>query len=158
MNQDSFSLMELEKHRFSGLDTAIDRTHALFDRWEAQGTLHPPLDDDTLQQMKLAVHEWVANLVQHANFDCRHPEIVLDVSRNGNHVQCAIEDNSEGFSLDDQLRARQDVLDAFPERGMGLLMIRACTEGLSYRQIGGNRHRLEFCISADKDPWLNIPF
>ena len=150
--------MELEKHRFSGLDAVIDRMHALFDRWEAQRTLHPPLDDDTLQQMKLAVHEWVANLVQHADFDRRQPEIVFDVSRNGDHVRCAIEDNSRGFSLDDQLRARQDVLDAFPERGMGLLMIRACTEGLSYRQVDGCWHRLEFCISADKDPWLNIPF
>ena len=150
--------MELEKHRFNGLDAVIDRMHALFEQWEAERTLHPPLDDDTLQQMKLAVHEWVANLVQHANFDRRQPEIVFNVSRNGAHVQCAIDDNSKGFNLDDQLRARQDVLDAFPERGMGLLMIRACTEGLSYRQIGGSWHRLEFCISADKDPWLNIPF
>ena len=158
MHSDPQTLMELEKHRFSGLDTIIDRMHALFDEWEEQRTLHPPLDEDTLQQMRLAVHEWIANLVQHANFDTRPPEVVLDVCRNGNHVQCIIEDNSEGFVLDDQLRAREDVLNAFPERGMGLLMIRACTEDLSYRRLDANWHRLEFCISADKDPWLNIPF
>lgn len=150
--------MELEQHRFNGLDTIIDHVHAVFDRWEQEDTLHPPLDEDTLQQMKLAVHEWIANLVQHASFNGSCPEVVFDVSLNGNHVQCAIEDNSAGFNLDDQLRARPAVLDAFPERGMGLLMIRACTEGLSYRQLDERRHRLEFYVSVGNDPWLNIPF
>lgn len=145
-------------HRFSDPDTLIDRVHTLFERWEADGTFEPLLDATTLQRLKLAVHEWLANLLQHANFQERIPEVEFSLHLDGQSVHCCIDDNSEGFDLDGHLSARREVLDAFPERGMGLLMIKSCTEHLAHRQIDDARHRLEFSVSADQDPWLNIPF
>jgi serine/threonine-protein kinase RsbW len=108
--------------------------------------------------MKLAVHEWLSNLIQHADFAERDPAITLQVCQNGSGVHCAIEDNSRGFDLDGRLTARSEILERFPERGMGLLMIKACTRDLRYTQLTETRHRLEFCVTAEHDPWLNIPF
>ncbi len=150
--------MNYISHRFSDPDTLIDRVHALFEQWESEGTFEPLFDATALHRLKLAVHEWLANLIQHADFDQRTPDVQLHLRADGKYIRCIIEDNSEGFDLDGHLSARREVLDAFPERGMGLLMIKSCTEDLAYRQSGPARHRLEFSVSADHDPWLNIPF
>jgi serine/threonine-protein kinase RsbW len=144
--------------RFDDFTSVVDRVHALFDEWESKQVLEPPLDVPALHQMKLAVHEWLSNLIQHADFADRNPEIALHVQRNGLGVHCAIEDNSHGFDLDGRLTARSEILERFPERGMGLLMIKACTRDLRYTQLDEASHRLEFCVSAEHDPWLNIPF
>jgi serine/threonine-protein kinase RsbW len=143
---------------FGDFETVVDRVHALFDSWERDETLQPPLDIPALHQLKLAVHEWLSNLIQHADFSDRTPEVELEITQNGTTVHCAILDNSLGFDLDAQLSARSEILERFPERGMGLLMIKACTKDLRYTQHGEDRHRLEFRISAEHDPWLNIPF
>ena len=150
--------MEYIKHCFHDPAELIDGVHALFEQWEADGTFEPPFDALSLQRLKLAVHEWLANLVQHARFDERLPTVTLQLAADGDSVHCIIEDNSEGFDLDGQLTARHGIFEALPERGMGLLMIKTCTENLSYKQLGPALHCLEFSISADQDPWLNIPF
>ena len=145
-------------HRFSDPRTLIDRVHSLFERWERDQTLSPTLDADSLHRLKLAVHEWLANLVQHSSFDSRIPEVTLTMCLENGCVRCTIDDNSEGFDLDGHLSANNAVLNAFPERGMGLLMIKSCTERLSYQKLQDGHHRLEFCVAPDQDPWLNIPF
>lgn len=150
--------MDYLTHRFCDPNSLIDRVHTLFERFENEKTLAQSLDEDTLQRLKLAVHEWLANLVQHGNFDDRVPEITLTMQPVEQRVRCIIEDNSEGFDLDGHLSARNEVLDAFPERGMGLLMIKSCTEDLSYQELRDGYHRLEFIVAANQDPWLNIPF
>jgi serine/threonine-protein kinase RsbW len=144
-------------HRFRDSDSLIERVHALFEQWEKESRFHS-FDEDTLHRLKLAVHEWMANLVQHANFDRRDLDVQLTVIPNGQLIHCSINDNSEGFDLDAHLTAKKEVLDAFPERGMGLLMIKSCTIDLSYQQVDRASHRLDFSVSADHDPWLNIPF
>jgi len=146
------------KHRFRDLNSIIDRVHALFDAWENSDSFNHTIDDQILYRTKLAVHEWLANLVQHAEFNGRTPEISVEILPNGKSVRCVIEDNSNGFDLDAQLTARQEVLNAFPERGMGLLMIKSCTDVLDYEQIDHSRHRLEFVVTVNKDPWMSIPF
>lgn len=145
-------------YRFHDPDRVIDHVHELFEQWEADSTLAPYVDADTLYRLKLAVHEWLANLVQHADFQDREPLISVTVAPNCSGIHCAIEDNSEGFDLDGHFSVKREVLDAFPERGMGLLMIKSCTADLVYRQTQEDLHRLEFLVSADIDPWLNIPF
>lgn len=145
-------------HRFSDPDTLIDRVHSVFTSLEEEKDLPRWLDERTLHRLKLAIHEWMANLVQHAHFGDRRPDISITVQPSGDGVECVIEDNSEGFDLDGHLDANRDVIDAFPERGMGLLMIKACTEDLAYTDLGGTRHRLTFVVSSEQDPWLNIPF
>ncbi|MCH8276677.1 MAG: ATP-binding protein, partial [Bacteroidetes bacterium] len=49
-------------------------------------------------------------------------------------------------------------LEPLPERGMGLLMLNAATEYFEYSRSKNGPHKLEFSVSSDLDPWLNIPF
>ena len=150
--------MEITSRSFNRLDDVIDGLHELFDEWEAEGELLSHLDIDTVQLMRLAVHEWFANLVQHANFDDREPEITLDVIPNGRRVRCVIEDNSSGFPLITNLENRRNALEPFPERGMGLLMLNAATEYFRYARSEDGRQRLEFTVASDSEPCLKIPF
>ena len=152
------ALRDYKTYHFSGSHKMIDEIHALFERWDSKQPFDPPIEPSLLHTVKLAVHEWLANLVQHASFNGNQPQVSLAFRPNGSHLHCVIEDNSEGFDLDGQLSARPEILDAFPERGMGLLMIKACTEHLVYSECAQGSHRLEFSVSADHDPWLNIPF
>ncbi len=137
-------------HRFTRLDSAIDELHALFDAWDAHGTLAPTLDDDGSSVLRLAVHEWIANLVQHAAFP-DGPEILLDVHVEADAVRCVIEDASVGFDFAGQVETQHAVLDgpAPSERGRGLLMLITCTEALSFRPAArGGRQRISFCVRA----------
>lgn len=149
------------------LASAPDEVAALFDRWAAEHALTPPLDADGFELLKLTVHEWVANLVQHAAFPAGAPLIRLALAPNGAGVRCQIEDNSAGFDLERQLAAQRARLAATPqaERGRGLLIVRACARDLCYHPIpaqpgdpAGPRHRLTFWIPASRDAWPDIPF
>jgi serine/threonine-protein kinase RsbW len=152
--------------QFQDLGTVVEDLHDVFEHWEHNEAFLPPLDVFTREVMKLAIHEWVANLVQHADFSDRVPLIQLVVRPNGKSVRCEIEDNSRGFDFDLQLaRQRDKVIETTvpPDRGRGLLMMIACTENLRYHQpsplaSADGHHRLEFSISASKKPWIDIPF
>ncbi len=151
--------MDSQTHRFQDLDTIIDQVHALFDTWEGDEYLPPTVNVATLYQLKLAVHEWLANLVQHANFESETTDVTLKVEPAGDRLYCAIEDNSDGFVLDFHLNIEPEYLDSLPERGMGLLILKICTEDLSYqRNEFEERNRLEFYVSAEQDPWLATQF
>jgi len=150
--------MDTVTHRFRDLNMIVDRVHNLFEQWKDENVFSSPLDEDTLHMLRLAIHEWVANLVQHAEFRDQEPEISINLMPSGARVFCTIEDNSLGFDLDTSLRVREATLESFPERGMGLLMLEACTDHLSYTQTEEGKFRLKFSVSADQDPWLHIPF
>lgn len=150
--------MEVTRQHFMSLHRVIDELHGLFEEWERADALLSHLDPDTIQLFRLAVHEWVANLVQHADFSNREPKITLDVIPNGRRVRCVIEDNSEGFSFSEQIDVQRNALTPFPERGMGLLMLNAATEYFEYSQTEDGSSRLEFTVSSDADLCLDIPF
>jgi serine/threonine-protein kinase RsbW len=130
--------MEPVSHRFDRLGTSIDELHALFDAWAQDNPFAPSLGAYGLEVMRLAVHEWVANLVQHASFGGREGLIQLDLVPHPQRLRCFIADNSEGFDFDGQLgvqraMVRQGYLNGLPpERGRGLMMLAAFTEGLTY--------------------------
>ncbi len=149
--------MNLGTYRFSDLCSVIDHVHDLFAQWE-RTVVQSEADVQALHRVKLAAHEWLANLVQHATFDQRVPEISFAIHLNEDRIDCTIEDNSDGFDLESQLLERSTSLEPYPERGMGLLMLNACTDALTYQSVDGNRNRLTFTITANKDPWLDIPF
>ena len=155
---DSRLCMHLGKHRFRNLDVLIERVHALFECWETRLAATPSLDLPTLYRVKLAVHEWLANLVQHATFDGRTPDLYLDVRVTSQLIRCTIEDNSQGFNLHGKLATREQMLEVLPERGMGLLMLRACTTELSYAKTDEGYCRLMFSVPVQQEPWLPIPF
>ncbi|MDX1546254.1 MAG: ATP-binding protein [Rhodothermales bacterium] len=147
--------MDAQTHHFRNLDTVIDQVHGLFDAWEE--LLPPRIDVNLLYQLKLAVHEWLANLVQHANFETEAPDVSLTVEPDGDRLRCVIEDNSDGFVLDAHLEIEPEYLDSLPERGMGLLILKICTEKLEYqRSEYGGFNRLAFYVSAEQEAWPDI--
>lgn len=149
--------MESVKQRFTDLKSVIDGVHSLFDQFQTD-QLHPALDETAVLQAKLAVHEWTANLVQHADFEGRIPQVIVDVWTDADRIQCVIEDNSTGFDLEGQLVQKRNEMPSVPERGMGLLMLQACTSELSYLKTEDGLHRLQFVVNSGQDPCLNIPF
>ncbi len=146
-------------HYFRNLDTIIDDVHCLFDGWEKQMETCKSFPLEALSLAKLAVHEWLANLLQHANFQGTAPEIGLHLNTSENErLKCVIEDNSAGFDLEGYLADNPKITTALPDRGMGLLMLRSCTEELRYARLQHGKQQLEFYVSANSDPFLDIPF
>lgn len=150
--------MDSVTYTFEDLDTVIEQVHALFDTWEGDDYLPPSIGVATLYQLKIAVHEWLANLVQHANFEQETTEVRLAVEPADERIFCVIEDNSDGFVLDMHLEIEPEYLDSLPERGMGLLILKICTEDLLYqRDEREGRNRLQFYVSPDHEDLQDIP-
>ncbi|MDQ7040993.1 MAG: ATP-binding protein [Rhodothermus sp.] len=149
-------MMKEVRYCFDNLEDLIDRVHALFSNPDADLPLPP--EGEVRYRVQLAIHEWLANLIQHARFGNRRPSIELTIRSNGELVECFIDDNSEGFDLNGRLKSNPSIQEAFPERGMGLHFIRACTRELNYVRLKDGRHRLIFTMVKDEDPWLDIPF
>lgn len=150
------------QYRFTDLQKLTDDTHAIFDAWIDDASEGDPVSDEalTLLRLKLAVHEWMANLVQHARF-AGTPVVSLQVSPlPSGEIECVIEDNSEGFNLESTLEMRQHALHALPERGMGLLMLQACSKSLSYAKASPPPgHVLAFVVAdPDDDIFLDVLF
>lgn len=136
---------------FTDFDCAVDRFHALCDAWARGGPYVDRLGADGLHVLRLTVHEWIANLVQHACYPGEH-EITFAIDVDGDAVRCVIEDTSVGFDFAAQLE-RQEALLAAPapsERGRGLLMLVSCAEDLEFRPAApGVRQRVAFVL---RDP------
>lgn len=138
-------------------ESAVDSAHALFEELERK-TPSAQLSTSLIDRARLAVHEWLANLAQHADFPERAAEVVLTVKPGQQQLTCVIEDNSTGLDLRFQgldtnfrMAERPPGLQPLPERGMGLALIRACAHELSYERLGPDRHQLTLCIRADFD-------
>ena len=142
---------------FRSLDTLIEEVHDLFDRWERPGEHPQGVELRTMYLVKLAVHEWVANLIQHATF-AASPHVRLRLRADGGDVCCTIADNSDGFDLDEYYAQAPATLPTFPDRGTGLLILQSCTEELSYRRSNDGFNILSFRVAADQDSWLSIQF
>lgn len=158
-------------HRFDTLDTLINRVHLLFDYWRHMRLLTPPLDATQFEVARRTVHEWMVNLVQHADFGNRPPEIGLRIFLDVNRVRFAIEDNSAGFDLplsggrsETSNRGVPINSDTLSDRSFGLQIITVCTNNLAYRYLGTHWHRVTFDVLPDPKPCidrndaLNMPF
>lgn len=149
--------MEETTRHFDDLDRAIEGTQSLFEEW-VNAPSAGDLDEETLHHAKLVLHEWLANLAQHAEFAGRAPDVRVNVRLRQEELQCAVTDNSSGFELEAALNEQNTDCEPFPERMMGLRIIDACTEELSYVHVTETQHRLEFSISSTHSPWLNNLF
>jgi len=145
-------------YRFNSLNTLIEEVHDLFDRWAHTEPSSSEIDLRVLHLVKLAVHEWMANLIQHATFNSTTPCVHLRIRVEPGGAACMIADNSQGFDLKTRLEQAPDAIQAFPERGTGLLIIQSSTEDLSYERTSDGYNRLSFCVSADRDTWLSIQY
>lgn len=126
--------MRYENHFFD-LHAATDDVHAHFQRQiEAAHDGAGPVD--ALCRLRLAVHEWMTNLMRHARFDAERPEVHVCILRQGALLCCTIEDNSRGFDLAARLDERPGLAAharTLPENGgLGLLLLEASTEDLNY--------------------------
>ncbi len=150
--------MEAYIHHFESFDTLIEEVHDLFDTWESGNKLPFDYDLGVLYMLKLAVHEWIANMVQHAVFSTPSPKVTLKIRKDEDRLFCSISDNSNGFDLAAYYDSLPTSLKVFPERGTGLLILRSCTENLSYTPLEDGTFCLSFLVSANQDPWLSIQF
>ena len=141
------------EQRFDDLATIIDQLHALFEEWEAKETFLPPASADSLEWLRLAVHEWIANLVQHADFQERTPRVAVRVTAEERALRCVVKDNSDGFDLWESFP--EDAATRFeqmPSRGMGLLLLEHIAETLDYDALNPHEHRLAFTVRTDARP------
>lgn len=143
---------------YTDLNRALDEVRSALEEWAAEQEASTAPSDDTVYHTQLVLHEWIANLLQHASFEDRSPEVRIHASTEDRHVTCAVVDNSEGFDLAHRLSVAEEATEDFPEGGMGLRIISACTDRLSYTSTESGRHRLEFSIPADHDPCLSMLF
>ncbi|MEO0556868.1 MAG: ATP-binding protein [Bacteroidota bacterium] len=136
-----------------GLDRFVDDVHAQFDAWAAVDTFRTAIGDDGLAVLRLAAHEWVANLVQHAEF-CGPAELALSLEIVDDGLRCQIEDSSRGFDFVRQLDAQRSIFEtpAPSERGRGLLMLVSCTEDLAFREVSEtDPQQIAFTVRAPED-------
>lgn len=111
----------------------------------------------TRHYVQLVVHEWIANLMRHATF-ADTPRISVRVLLHHNSAQCDITDNSYGFDFESVLSTMGAHAAPLPESGMGLRIIDACTDGVSYHRASALHHRFTASIPYDHDPWMNVLF
>lgn len=142
---------------YTDLDRALDEVRSLPEEWPAAQRNDGP-DDETIHCVCLVLHEWIANLHQHAQFQDSPPSVEIQLSWEDRHVSCSVVDNSEGFEIETHLPSEDDDPEALPERGMGLRIIKTCTESLSYTPTDDGLHSFDFIIPPDHDPWLNTLF
>jgi serine/threonine-protein kinase RsbW len=136
-----------------GLDRFVDDVHAQFDAWAEDAAIDDAIGPDGLAVLRLAAHEWVANLAQHAQF-CGPAELVVSLDVVDGGVRCQIEDTSQGFDFVRQIGAQQSLLDAPApsERGRGLLMLVSCAEDLAFREAKGDvSQQIAFTVRAPED-------
>ncbi len=150
--------MSVLARKFTDLDRALDEVRTLLTEWStdlADASAPPP---ETIRYTQLVLHEWIANLLQHADFEGRPPSIKIRLTTENRHISGTVTDNSEGFDLREHLPSQEERMEELPERGMGLRIIDACTNRLSYTCTDDGNHRFEFSIPADHDPWLSMLF
>lgn len=146
---------------YTDLNRALDEVRSGLSTWvDAQNEGPSP---EAVRYAQLVLHEWIANLLQHGDFSSREPKIKIHVTSEDRHVSCSILDNSKGFDLDAHLPTQHFSMsegepDTLPERGMGLRIINACTDSLSYSSTEAGLQRFEFFIPADHEPWLSMLF
>ncbi|HKL89274.1 MAG TPA: ATP-binding protein [Salinibacter sp.] len=150
--------MSVLAREYTDLDRALDEVRSVLEEWSASQAEMTAPNDETVRYTQLVLHEWIANLLQHADFQNRSPAIKIRLHTEDRHIICTVIDNSEGFDLAERLPTKEEMMDDLPERGMGLRIINACTDSLSYTSTEAGRHRFEFTIPADHDPWLSMLF
>lgn len=147
--------MSVLAKEYTDLDRALNEVRSELDEWSTE---QDEASDETVQYTQLVLHEWIANLLQHADFRGRSPSVHIQLSSENRRITCTVTDNSEGFDLAEHLPAQEEAMENLPERGMGLRIISACTDRLSYASTESGRYRFEFSIPADHDPWLSTLF
>jgi serine/threonine-protein kinase RsbW len=129
----------------------VEDVHEYIDRWVQE--------NNRPQQailLRIALQEWISNLLQHADFNGSDIKVDLDTCVEREMVVCTIEDNSLGFDIEGEPSFSSGI-EHQGERGRGLWMIREiASEGLLYEPIGESHFRLVMSIGNNPELWDNI--
>lgn len=142
---------------YTDLERALEDVRTTLADWADAGASGDP-SAETIRHARVVLQEWLANLLEHGHFADRTPTVEVQLRSTNQDLHCVVVDNSEGFDLETVLPPSDEPIDGLPERGMGLRIMDACTDSLSYTAREDGRHRLAFSIPADHDPWLSTPF
>ncbi len=143
----------MREHTFHDIDLVTEQIHDLFDVWVQRDKSKDSSARYGLLVTKLAVHEWIANLVQHAAFNVQPPLIRLLVTPRPFGFHCLVEDNSDGFDFEAEVAKQSRMLNnpEPSERGRGLLMMLACTEDFVYETSPDGLQHVEFVVHPPVD-------
>lgn len=146
------------RKEYTDLDRALDEIPSALEEW-LDTQKNPRPTEDTVYHARLVLHEWIANLHQHADFEEEPPTVEIHLVSVDRHIDCSVTDNSEGFDLETHLPTKpKELVEVLPDRGMGLRIINACTKSVSYSPTDDGHHRFEFFIPSDHEPWLSMLF
>lgn len=143
---------------YHDLDHALDDLRGAVQEWSSNLDGRQEVEGETVHCACLVLHEWIANLHRHASFQVQSPTIKVRLSLQDRLLSCSVTDNSEGFDLETHLPSAEDPPEALPEGGMGLRIIRSCTDSLSYTTGEDGLQHFQFSIPFDHDPWMNTLF
>ena len=149
-------MLQLNLYR-NNLSSVVDGVHQLFEQWERSNTRMPRVHEETLVCARIVIHEWMANLIQHGDFEGRAPSITIGITFKDGRATCFVRDNSKGLDFGMKLsRTSEQSIHTMPERDVRLLMLQRCAEGISYDRTGEGDYQLQFSVSARRGRFRTI--
>ncbi len=106
--------------------------------------------EGSINDVSTALIEACSNAIEHGNKFAEDKRVKVVLSFNGNGFRAQIHDQGDGFDFDSAL-GDTAAPDPFSERGRGILIMRAFTDGLSYSFSKGSGLCLELHKSSDGD-------
>jgi serine/threonine-protein kinase RsbW len=101
------------------------------------------LNEDLAHWIELTISESMINAIQHGNKLDPEKEATLRISSDGDRIEVIVEDQGQGFTLDD-VADPTNVENLLKPSGRGILIIRSFMDevNLSSRDEGGSRLRM----------------
>ena len=97
------------------------------------------IEPDEADRLVLAAHETAANVVRHALRDRPRDEFVVDIRVAANRITLAFAHSGSSF---DPADAPEPTFDGSREGGLGLFLIAACVDSVTYDQDDEGRNRI----------------
>lgn len=103
-----------------------------------------------INDFSAALIEACSNAIEHGNKYDRDKVVRVVVMLNGNRIVAQIYDQGDGFKFEDYLSGTT-APDPLSERGRGILIMRAFTDGIRYERWSGGGLCLELVKDCFKD-------
>jgi len=96
------------------------------------------IDDDRLEDLRVAVSEACTNAVEAHRRDAVDDRVVVRCTATDDHLEVSIEDRSDGLDpAKVEPPAASDALSGAAERGWGLQLIEALVDEVTFRETDG---------------------
>jgi serine/threonine-protein kinase RsbW len=107
------------------------------------------IDEDRLEDLRVAVSEAVTNAVEAHRRDAVDDMVVVSCHRDGNDLHVVIEDGGSGFDVSDvPAPPGPDAPPTASERGWGVQLIQALVDDVSFEQSGSGT-RVDLVVRLD---------